>query len=1151
MAKEYKFSIIIYIDNEALLETTVSSITSDKDFFSKSVQIVLVDSLVTKESTELCLKYTDEYPENIYFVDCQGKNKAEGFSDARVICSGSYLGFISAGDVYSHEALRNISEAPAFMKAPAICIAAETSKRRNGSVPYNFGVKDGTVNLKANPDKVGLVLGAYFFRSDSASNIRFKKSFSSDFGYAFILDFFYHTNSYQYTSRFTFTTAQPAENDIKNLKEQYNKSFFTDSIMRFAIPTLETKGNSAVVMNIIMYLIYIKLSCGLGERYMFTMGPNSVNDFFNLVSEAMQHIDDAVILNRGIAKRAFLPTTLTFKMLRLKYRNKALKPDMDFFETGNSSQFEIRDSSLHPRRMKTNGGFIATLGGALVSSSEHIDVRIMSIKAEGPNLRFTGYVSDVSCLDKFNYKFFAVSNREKIPFKDYPFYSLKTLFEIPFDKGHGFTVVVPLKSVKEMTVVSFFIYIGGMSYKLKFSFGATGAHLTEKFPHSYFVTNERLVNFDLEKRSITIRRATSFMQSRNERLFLSDIKKAVPVQKYLKIKRIRKRYHSTVDKYAERRIWLMCDSPNSTSEDARAVYDYISSLRDKRGIEVYYSQRGINPDDNFLMTAMQSTNLSCGSINQKMIAMNADVIVSNGHNVYKTLGFEDGEEIYYRDLLTADIVSFGDGLSMLRSAQFENKIYDNTELRFCGSKQEYDRLIHPIYGYNEKNLFAFGYPHLDSLTAMPSKQILVCPAMRRGFAKYAQIGYQNFTTEPLYSAFNSFITDGRLLSALHQNACTLVLILPNELAKNEYLWNKSDYVTVSSFEDLGYKETIEKSAMLITDYSNVSFDFAYMRKPVIYYQNPNVSLQYNISMFSYREAGFGEVVIDLDELVDKTISFMKSGFKVSDEYIKRRNSFFAFDDRNNCKRIANAIYDYEYNPKIPKAVVTGGFGEPIKEPEHKPISKPENSEKAPAKSEQRTAQVQQSRRTEVPQKPQRPQQSQQIHRAEAPQKPQRPQQSQQVHRAEAPQKQQRPPQSQQVRYAEVPQKPQRPQQSQQVHRAEVPQKPQRPPQSQQVRYAEAPQKPQRPQQPQQVRYAEVPQKPQRPIQPQRSNGGARFADPRQQTRPSPKASEPRRAAQGRTAVQRTASTEQNRSKQASAPPKHASPKTKKNSFRRF
>ena len=148
----------------------------------------------------------------------------------------------------------------------------------------------------------------------------------------------------------------------------------------------------------------------------------------------------------------------------------------------------------------------------------------------------------------------------------------------------------------------------------------------------------------------------------------------------------------------------------------------------------------------------------------------------------------------------ADIVSFGDGISMLRSAQSENKMYDDTALRFCGSEQEYERLIHPIYGYDQKHLFAFGYPHMDTLMSVPSKQILVCPAMRRGFAKYAHIGYQNFTTEPLYSVFNSFIADRKLLSALHENNCNLVLILPEELAKQEYLWNKSEYVSVSSFE---------------------------------------------------------------------------------------------------------------------------------------------------------------------------------------------------------------------------------------------------------------------------------------------------------------------------------------------------------------
>lgn len=135
--------------------------------------------------------------------------------------------------------------------------------------------------------------------------------------------------------------------------------------------------------------------------------------------------------------------------------------------------------------------------------------------------------------------------------------------------------------------------------------------------------------------------------------------------------------------------------------------------------------------------------------------------------------------------------------------------------------------------------------------------------------------------------------------------------------------------------------------MLITDYSNIAFDFAYMRRPVIYYQNPSVSLQNNISTFSYRESGFGDVVTDADELVEKVISTINSNFEVSAEYLKRRKEFFAFDDRNNCKRIANAIYDFEYNNKVPTADVKGGFGEVKTKPEPQPIAKQaSNQEKA-------------------------------------------------------------------------------------------------------------------------------------------------------------------------------------------------------------
>ena len=336
--------------------------------------------------------------------------------------------------------------------------------------------------------------------------------------------------------------------------------------------------------------------------------------------------------------------------------------------------------------------------------------------------------------------------------------------------------------------------------------------------------------------------------------------------------------------------------------------------------------------------------------------------------------------------------------------------------------------------------------------------------------------------------------------------------MPEELAKQEYLWNKSEYVSVSSFENLGYKETIEKSAMLITDYSNIAFDFAYMRRPIIYYQNPNVSLQNNISTFSYRESGFGDVVTDADELVEKVISIINSNFEVSAEYLKRRKEFFAFDDRNNCKRIANAIYDFEYNNKVTTADVKGGFGEVKPKPEPQPIAKQaSNQEKA-----EKTIKP-------VEKKPQ----------------------SQQPKKAIKPKEEYEEVEHQGIIYSDVPKKQEigysKEQKISQTYSPRPTEPPRQPKQHTTERQVQL-------QQTQQIRYAEAPKKQTRPAQPQRSSG-ARYAEPSQQRNPQ-KSSEARRVAQSRTTAQRKAPTSQESVKQTTAQPKHADKKSKK-SFRIF
>lgn len=302
--------------------------------------------------------------------------------------------------------------------------------------------------------------------------------------------------------------------------------------------------------------------------------------------------------------------------------------------------------------------------------------------------------------------------------------------------------------------------------------------------------------------------------------------------------------------------------------------------------------------------------------------------------------------------------------------------------------------------------------------------------------------------------------------------------------------------------------------MLITDYSNIAFDFAYMRRPIIYYQNPNVSLQNNISTFSYRESGFGDVVTDADELVEKVISIINSNFEVSAEYLKRRKEFFAFDDRNNCKRIANAIYDFEYNNKVPTADVKGGFGEVKPKPEPQPIAKQaSNQEKA-----EKTIKP-------VEKKPQ----------------------SQQPKKAIKPKEEYEEVEHQGIIYSDVPKKQEIGYSKEQKISQTYSPRPTEPPRQPKQHTTERQVQPQR-QQTQQIRYAEAPKKQPRPVQPQRS-GGARYAEPSQQRNPQ-KSSEARRVAQSRTTAQRKAPTSQESVKQTTAQPKHADKKSKK-SFRIF
>ena len=114
--------------------------------------------------------------------------------------------------------------------------------------------------------------------------------------------------------------------------------------------------------------------------------------------------------------------------------------------------------------------------------------------------------------------------------------------------------------------------------------------------------------------------------------------------------------------------------------------------------------------------------------------------------------------------------------------------------------------------------------------------------------------------------------------------------------------------------DTSYREVYAKSNLVLTDYSSAVFDFAYLRKPVVYCQFDHELFFGGVhtltqGYFDCKMNGFGEVVYNLDDTINLIIDYVKNDCKMKDKYRERADQFFAFNDKENCQRVTYKIIE--------------------------------------------------------------------------------------------------------------------------------------------------------------------------------------------------------------------------------------------------
>ncbi|MDN2649370.1 CDP-glycerol glycerophosphotransferase family protein [Leuconostoc lactis] len=362
-------------------------------------------------------------------------------------------------------------------------------------------------------------------------------------------------------------------------------------------------------------------------------------------------------------------------------------------------------------------------------------------------------------------------------------------------------------------------------------------------------------------------------------------------------------------KNLKKEVWLINEKIDEARDNGFALFKYVRENHPE--IPIYYV---ITKSSKDLSKIIPFGNVVYyGSIQHFILYLNANVLISSqtlpypiGRRLSELLSFcrlKDPKKVWLQHGIIKDKLPH----SSMDYATFQ---YD---LISCSAAQEKNFIINE-YNYPEKNVVNVGLCRFDTLLSDISENvsIIVMPTFRKWLVPNKRIPtkleIENFKESDFFKKYT------QLLNALANQINDVEIIFYMHYGLQpfsecfEQKFGNNPKIIIAKSEDYDVQKLLVSSNLLITDYSSVFFDFAYMKKPEIYFQfdqNEYRKNHYNEGYFSYAKNGFGNVVVDVEDVIVEVKNSLENG--MSEIYIERVNNFFSHFDRNNSERTFERI----------------------------------------------------------------------------------------------------------------------------------------------------------------------------------------------------------------------------------------------------
>lgn len=354
--------------------------------------------------------------------------------------------------------------------------------------------------------------------------------------------------------------------------------------------------------------------------------------------------------------------------------------------------------------------------------------------------------------------------------------------------------------------------------------------------------------------------------------------------------------------FRKKHVWLVCERGTDARDNGYHMFKYLRTKHPE--INAWYV---ITRDSADYEKVSQYGNVAiAGTLKHWIVYISAEKILtafephfcpSKSHAFYKFVKKKNKQQITF---LQHGVI--GNDLPLYHQER------SGFEIFICGAKPEYD-FISSTFGYKNGEVRYTGLARFDALHNIETKrQILIMPTYRKWLRDYSE---KEVSESEYVKRWQSFITNPRLAEIAKKHDMTVVFY-PHQLAQQYVsLFVSSDpRIIVADYRHYDVQPLLKESCLLISDYSSVQFDFAYMEKPQLYYQFDEAevfSKHCERGYFDYRKNGFGEVVSTEDELLRAVEDCLNNDCKLKPFYRNRIEGFFPLHDNHNCERIFQEI----------------------------------------------------------------------------------------------------------------------------------------------------------------------------------------------------------------------------------------------------